>query len=100
MITNPRTIRFSPSQVKALEHLAATAERKKFFAGLIANAYNNNFPCDFRSCTSYLAGESDDRLYKGIMLMIEMSSRGIEAHEYFGEDFVRKLINDWELKPL
>lgn len=98
MITAPRNTEFNEEQIAALEHLMATAKRKKFYAQLIANAYNNSFPCDLWTCARYTNGESDKRLITGLWLIVQLSTRGIESHEYYGTEAVEQLIKDWELR--
>lgn len=98
MITNPSNTEFSPEQIDALEHLLATANHKKFFAQLIANAYNNSFPCDMWTCARYTDGERDKRLITGLWLIVQLSVRGIESHEYYGLETVEQLIQFWGLR--
>lgn len=98
MITNPRNTKFTQEQIAALEHVMATARRKRFYAQLIANAYNNSFPCDMWTCARYTDGERDKRLITGLWLIVQLSVRGIESHEYYGQESVEQLIRDWGLR--
>lgn len=98
MIIKPRNTDFTPEQVAALEHVMDTAKRKRFYAQLIANAYNNSFPCDLWTCARYTDGEQDKRLITGLWLIVQMSARGYESHEYYGTDAVEGLIKQWELR--
>lgn len=98
MITRPRNTEFTPEQVAALEHVMAVAKRKRFYAQLIANAYNNSFPCDLWTCARYTDGEPDKRLITGLWLIIQLSVRGIESHEYYGTTAVEQLITSWGLR--
>lgn len=98
MITNIRGMEFTPEQVAALEHLLDTAKRKRFYAQLIANAYNNSFPCDLWTCARYTDGEQDKRLITGLWLIVQLSARGCESHEYYGAEAVEGLIKQWGLR--
>lgn len=98
MITSPRNAQFTQEQIAALEHVMATAKRKRFYAQLIANAYNNCFPCDLWTCARYTDGEQDKRLINGLWLIVQLSAKGIESHEYYGTEAVEQLIRDWGLR--
>lgn len=98
MIKNPRNLELTDDQKEALERVIAVANRKSFYADLVANCYNNAFPADFWSCAAYLRGEPDQVLKKGLLLMLELSTLGIESHEYFGEEVVRGIIDKWNLE--
>lgn len=98
MITSPRNAQFTQEQIAALEHVMTTAKRKRFYAQLIANAYNNSFPCDLWTCARYTDGEQDKRLINGLWLIVQLSAKGIESHEYYGTEAVEQLIRDWGLR--
>ncbi|MGJ0623990.1 hypothetical protein [Xenorhabdus bovienii] len=89
-----RNITLTDDQMNALAHLKKVAGRKKFYAEFVANLYNDDFKCDISACARYLSGETpgDNRLSEAFNLMLWLASRGIESHEYLGDDFVRRLI--------
>ena len=68
----------------------------------MANLYNSEFKCDIASCARYIAGEAagDNRLATAFNLMLSLGVKGIESHEYLGQDFVESIISDWSLREV
>lgn len=95
-----RNREITEKQLRALDHLKNVALRKRFYGEFVANLYDSRIKCDIRSCANYIAGEAagDDRLSVAFYLMLSLAVDGIESHEYLGQEFIEKLINEHSLR--
>lgn len=90
------TVKLTEEQAKKIEYLGKMAWEKKHAASLIVNLYNRNIVgANMYDLVSYTQGEPDNDLMSAILLLIQICAR-CEAHEIYGNDYVRGLIDLWK----